>query len=607
MSALNSQVHVDMTDPFGLTGLDALWRETVGDPGVRVAVIDGPAARVHPVFRGAALDCQESLFGCRPASSTGPATLHGTQVASLIFGRHGGPAPGVAPGCRGLILPVYGEGHDGAILTCSQLDLASALLKAVEWGAHVVNISGGELTPSGAPHVALAAAVTRCVKRGVLVVAAAGNDGCDCLHLPAALPNVLTVGALGRSGRPLPFSNWARAYRSHGLLAPGENLPAAVPSGAVEPCTGTSFATALVSGVAALLVCFQIRLGRKPDPLAIAAALLKTARPCGPDDLPEDCPRLLAGRLDLPRALALVRGERGGGPSSGRPAQPATGSTRTFGVAPAAFAAAQHVEAPVLAAGSPVYAIGRLGLGLLEESRPGSGHVVHKNVPLVEAKKVLAAHPWPTTRLVWSLEVAHTPHYVLRAAGAHAGDTDARLRTLLLEQAAGLFSEVVVAGRLSEGHVAGPWAHLPVVEPEPRGTRGLSVADAVATAQGAAKKPVSQSEASSVASDLVARLAFDPPSSGRSARERARNALAADANALGSLLASVLAENLALDAIEVSPHPFPRLEREIWEVMLVFAHRDQPRTRGRRAYKVTVDLFEAIPVVTADPKSWPVR
>jgi subtilisin family serine protease len=83
---------------------------------------------------------------------------------------------------------------------------------------------------------------------------AAGNDGGECLHLPAALESVLAVGAMDAQGRPLDFSNWGQAYQSQGLLAPGENLLGAKPGGGTILRSGTSFATPIVSGIVALLL-----------------------------------------------------------------------------------------------------------------------------------------------------------------------------------------------------------------------------------------------------------------------------------------------------------------------------------------------------------------
>ena len=123
----------------------------------------------------------------------------------------------------------------------------------MEHGASIINISAGQYGPAASAEPILADAVDRAIRRGVLVVAAAGNDGCECSHVPAALPGVLAVGAMDALGRPLESSNWGGAYRSAGLLAPGAGLVAALAGGNRFVVAGTSFATAIVSGGAALL------------------------------------------------------------------------------------------------------------------------------------------------------------------------------------------------------------------------------------------------------------------------------------------------------------------------------------------------------------------
>ena len=167
--------------------LTSLWAETVGEFDICIAVLDGPVDQSHPCFAHAQLTRLETLVSGAPAQ--GMASQHGTHVASLIWGHHGSSVRGTAPGCRGLIVPVFAEGKHGELVPCSQIDLARAITQAVEQGAHVINISSGELTPSGEPHASLARAVRLCADNGVLIVAAAGNDGCQCLHVPAAVPS----------------------------------------------------------------------------------------------------------------------------------------------------------------------------------------------------------------------------------------------------------------------------------------------------------------------------------------------------------------------------------------------------------------------------------
>ncbi len=232
----------------------------------------------------------------------GPMSVHGTHVASVLFGQPGGPVAGIAPRCRGLVAPVFRDTPERRL---SQLDLARAIEQAVQEGAHVINISGGQQAPEGQAEGVLERALKMCEDNNVLVVAAVGNDGCPCLHVPAAIPSVLGAGALGADGSPLETSNWGAAYRSNAILAPGENITGAAPGGSTVSLSGSSFATPVVSGIAALLLSIQARQRRAADPRAAREALLKTATPCQPRD-GAPCDRYLAGILNVPRAYAYI-------------------------------------------------------------------------------------------------------------------------------------------------------------------------------------------------------------------------------------------------------------------------------------------------------------
>ena len=193
------------------------------------------------------------------------AFAHGTHVASVIFGQHGSPVLGIAPRCRGLIVPIYSAGVDGSLLPCTQQDLAEGIAEAVRRGAHVINVSGGEPAAAGSAEISLAN-VVRDVAGRALIVAAAGNDGCACLHVPGALPGVLVVGAMDGRGDPLAFSNWGSIYQNQGVLAPGEGVLGADTDGGTVRRSGTSYATPIVSGVAALLMSLQLRFSGAPGP-----------------------------------------------------------------------------------------------------------------------------------------------------------------------------------------------------------------------------------------------------------------------------------------------------------------------------------------------------
>lgn len=280
-----------------------IMEQIKGDANICIAVLDGPVDLNHPCFDKAKITQLETLVS--GVAENGSSAHHGTHVASLIFGQHDSTIRGISPGCRGLIIPVFADGPDDSIASCSQIDLAHAITQAVEQGAHVINISGGELVSSSEPHPLLDKAVRLCAENNVLIVAAAGNDGCQCLHVPAAISSTLAVGAMDAQGLPLYFSNWGQEYRNNGILALGEKLLGAALGGYVTTKSGTSFATPIVSGIVALLLSIQIQRGDKSDPYAVKDAILQSAYPCIPSE-GLDCSRYLRGRLNVGGAYDLV-------------------------------------------------------------------------------------------------------------------------------------------------------------------------------------------------------------------------------------------------------------------------------------------------------------
>jgi subtilisin family serine protease len=130
-----------------LPGLQSLWEKSLGDPRVTIAILDGPVDQSHPCFNGAKLTPLPTLVAGE--ATPGLATQHGTHVASVIWGQLDSEVRGLAPACRGLIVPVFTAGSVDKLAPCSQIDLARAITQAVEAGAKVINISGGQLTASG--------------------------------------------------------------------------------------------------------------------------------------------------------------------------------------------------------------------------------------------------------------------------------------------------------------------------------------------------------------------------------------------------------------------------------------------------------------------------
>jgi cyanobactin maturation PatA/PatG family protease len=299
-----------MSAIFGIPALPELMAMTQGDKNICIAVLDGPVDRDHPCFEGADLTRLPSLVKGE-ARPDGNMSAHGTHVSSIIFGQPGSSVPGIAPKCKGVIVPVFSDDRRGV----SQLDLARAIEQAVNAGAHIINLSGGELTDFGEADGWLENAVRLCARKNVLLVAAAGNNGCECLHVPAALPAVLAVGAMDANGKPLDFSNWGEAYQTQGILALGKDILGAKPGGGTQTLSGTSLATPIVSGVAALLLSLQRERGENPDPQKVRQVLLQSALPCNLD-LPAETDRealrmqhrCLAGKLNISGSVTLLTG-----------------------------------------------------------------------------------------------------------------------------------------------------------------------------------------------------------------------------------------------------------------------------------------------------------
>jgi cyanobactin maturation PatA/PatG family protease len=287
-------------DPLGAIR-SALASAFPGSPKVTVGVVDGLPDLSHPALQTASIEFLETMI---PSDSTG-ADAHGTGICSIIFGQ-GDQVRGIAPGCAGLVLPIFfGTKSENRVRPASQLDLARAITFALERDVSIINVSAGQKTFTPEAETHLEQALQRCAERRVLLVAAAGNDSCACIHLPAAVECVLAVGASGAGGSPIEISNWGALYRRNGLLAPGENLAVAALGDGVGVGSGTSYATAVVSGVAALLLSVARREAYGIDAADIQKILIDSAAPC---ELEGEgaCDRYLAGSLDAAAGLAML-------------------------------------------------------------------------------------------------------------------------------------------------------------------------------------------------------------------------------------------------------------------------------------------------------------
>ena len=217
--------------------LPADWSDVPGSP-VLVAVLDTGIDRDHEDLAGRV--AAEIVFaGSSPDDLYG----HGTPIAGIIAAdaANGLGVVGLAPASRLLNVKVADDDD-----RCRLSALAEGIIWAVDHGALVINIS---IEMKDASPI-LEDAVDYAWDRGALVIAAAGNDGCTVPVYPAACVNSLAVTAVQESGALAPLANYGDWVD---CAAPGLQIYAALPGDGYGYKHGTSFATAYVSGLAALL------------------------------------------------------------------------------------------------------------------------------------------------------------------------------------------------------------------------------------------------------------------------------------------------------------------------------------------------------------------
>lgn len=264
MSARDALRRLRAMDPGGLYDFDHLFQESgtasetaapvAGGLGgrVRVGLVDGSVASGHPSLQG--VQVTQRAF----APGGARVTPHATAVASLLAGSHRA-FHGAAPGATVLVADVFGSTPAGG----SAQVIAGGLAWLAQNKVGVINIS-----LVGPPNLVLAAAVRGLVSRGVLVVAAVGNDGPAAPPLfPAAYPGVVAVTGVDARRQILPEAGRGTHVS---FAAPGAQMAAAAPGGGFTAVRGTSFAAPLVAGVLAADL-------PSPDPARAAAALRRLA------------------------------------------------------------------------------------------------------------------------------------------------------------------------------------------------------------------------------------------------------------------------------------------------------------------------------------------
>ena len=241
-------------NPLDLIKLRALMERTSGRPEVKIGFIDGPVFTRHPDLAGGLLrEISGGNAACTQADSA--ACLHGTFVAGILSARRGSAAPAICPDCTLLIRPVFTETTSGRgyMPSTTPLQLAAAIIETIAAGARVINLSLGLAEPSTKGEQALEEALDHAVRRGVIVVAAAGNQGSLGSSAITRHPWVIPIVACDLRGRPRNESNLGNSIGRRGLSAPGDGITSLGSQGRPLTLGGTSVAVPFVTGAITLL------------------------------------------------------------------------------------------------------------------------------------------------------------------------------------------------------------------------------------------------------------------------------------------------------------------------------------------------------------------
>jgi subtilisin family serine protease len=271
-----------------LVNLPPLMALGTGSARVALGLVDGPVALDHPDLASGNIREVRPGAGSGCARRESVACRHGTFVAGILAAMRGSRAPAICPDCTLLVRPIFSEGATATTLIPSATPeaLAAAIVDCVDAGARIVNTSAAlAQLPTARGERELERALDHAAARGVIVVAASGNQGQMGSTAITRHPAVIAASACDRFGRPIAESNHGRSIGQRGLRAPGEAVTSLSTAGDVVASGGTSVAAPFVTGALALAwsqcpraTADQVRLAvmvaHSPRPAAVVPPLL---------------------------------------------------------------------------------------------------------------------------------------------------------------------------------------------------------------------------------------------------------------------------------------------------------------------------------------------
>jgi subtilisin family serine protease len=242
----------------------------VSGRGVTIAVIDSGVDTDHPALKRANIMFFDAVEG-----GVKDPDAHGTAITGIIAGK--GDVNGIAPGAKILAIRAFAPERLGAAPITTSMALARATDMAVARGARVVNMSF-----AGPRDPLLQSLIEAAYGKNIVFVAAAGNQGPQApASYPAAYEQVIGITATDENDGLYAMANRG-PYVS--IAAPGVDILVPVTGQGLDYMSGTSFAAAHISGIAALLMERNAKLG----PEDIRSILLNAAHDLGKAGYDED-------------------------------------------------------------------------------------------------------------------------------------------------------------------------------------------------------------------------------------------------------------------------------------------------------------------------------
>lgn len=228
---------------FNITGIKEMWDIGVYGKNIRVGVIDSGCNK-HIALKNNLLDGADFAYDSDTAD-TSDNIGHGTAVCGIIAAEYGfGKVIGTAHKTNIIPLKFIDLDSDGNTVGGTTKRLVDAIKSAVDdFQCDVINMSCGTIDSNS-----LKMAVDYAVSKGVIIVAAVGNDGNSKLNYPAAYDNVIGVGSVNASKKHSSFSNTNGSVL---ITAPGENINVLSGASLTSKNNGTSFSAPYVSGIIA--------------------------------------------------------------------------------------------------------------------------------------------------------------------------------------------------------------------------------------------------------------------------------------------------------------------------------------------------------------------